>query len=75
MSVPSLQRESTNSLIYIYIYMQSISPGVVRTEFAQRMIKDVEQGEKMYDQLVDGVSSISTLGTVHYLLCLPYCSH
>ena len=37
--------------------MQSISPGIVRTEFAQRMLKDEEKGEKMYDQAVDGVSN------------------
>ena len=58
--------------------MQSISPGYVRTEIAQRMLKDVEQGEKMIEQMADGlVSSVRTmtLGTVHYMLCLPYCSH
>ena len=37
--------------------MQSISPGIVRTEFMPRMNKepDIEQGKKKYDKRVDGV--------------------
>ena len=40
-----------------YSNMQSISPGIVRTEFMPRMNKepDIEQGKKKYDKRVDGV--------------------
>ena len=45
-------------LVLLFVFLQSISPGLVRTEFRPRLVKadDIEEEKKFYDKLVEGVS-------------------
>ena len=55
--VDMVQNKHCGNIRGEFFLLQSISPGLVRTEFAPRLNKaaDIEEGKKQYDEMVDGV--------------------